>query len=180
MKLGPSPGQRWRCDMRRLVSVALIAIVASMLGSGIAGGAAPAKAFPKNACKLLTASEVKALIPDADAGTKKNEGVQGVKNASCYWKSVSGTNLASLNVTVLSLGSSVPPGFAKLALQHETGAKKVSGIGSYAIYTSVINVDLNVKAVVGKLTLDVDYNANSAQDQKGAVIKIAKAVAKRI
>lgn len=166
--------------MRKLVSVALIVIVASVLGSGIAGATSPAKKFPKNACALLTAAEVQALIPDADAGTKRNQAGQGVKNASCYWKSVSGEKLATLTVTVLDLGKSVPPGFAKLSIQHETGAKKVSGVGSFAIYTSLVNIDLDVKAVVGKLILDVDYNANSAQDQKDAVIKIAKAVSKRI
>ena len=166
--------------MRKLGFIALSLIAASTLALGTAGAAVASKKFSKNACKLVTPAEVKALIPDADAGTKRYEAGHGVKNASCYWKSVSSAKLASLAVTVLDLGKSVPPGFAKLALQHETGAKKVSGLGDYAIYISQINVDLEVKAVVGKLTLNVDYNANSAQDEKDAVIKIAKAIAKHL
>ena len=166
--------------MRKIGSIALTVIVASTLAMGTAGAAVGSKKFPKSACKLLTATEIKELIADADPGTKRNEGGQGVKNATCNWKSVSGENLATLTVTVLDLGSSVPPGFAKLSIQHETGAHKVSGVGSYAIYTSNVNVNLDVKAVVGKLIIDVDYNATAAQDQKDVVIKLAKAVAKRL
>jgi hypothetical protein len=166
--------------MRRSFVVVVLALTALCIAVAPATASAPAKKFPKNVCKLFKAAEIQALIRDADAGTSKYQAIQGVKNASCNWKSVSGEKLATLTATVLDLGSSIPPGFAKLALQHETGAHKVSGIGSFAIYTSVANIDVDVKAIVGRRTIDVEYNANAAEQQKNGVIKIAKALAKKL
>jgi hypothetical protein len=165
------------------VTVALMLVATAMLTTGIASAAVVAKSpkLPKNACKLLTAAEVQTLVTDADAGTPKKESAGGAKSVRCYWRSTSDTNLASLTVQVLSLPPNYPPGFLKQALQSEDGAKKVSGIGSFAVVSSVVNVDVEVKAIVrGSLTFIVEYNATGAQDQQDAVIAAAKAGAKRV
>jgi hypothetical protein len=176
--------------MRRVpVFVAVVAVGASlMLATGAAyaqrGGSAPTRTalkkhkVPKNPCKLLTAAQVKSLIPDADAGTKTRQSIQGTTEADCYWASA-GTS-ASLKVTVLSLPPQLPTSVLELSIQADKQAKKVSGIGDLAVVRSLIAGDVEVEAAIGRLHLSVDYNATGARDQQKAVIKLAKSVAKKL
>jgi len=172
--------------MRRIVAVAVVTLCVTTLGVGTAHAQRTAGAsrhlgakkpkVPKKPCTLLTSTEVGAVIPAADAGTSVDLSGGGQKQRRCTWADEAGTS--SLTTSATSLPADTPPSLAKQILRSERGAKKVS-VGDFAVVISSKN-DVYVQALVGRVQLDVDFNASGARDQQAAVISLAKAAAKRL
>ena len=164
--------------MRRFLVIVMTVAVVLVSGSGTAF----AKKFPKNACKLATAAQVQAVVADADAGAPQHQAVGPVKESSCYYKETnqSVSALDTLTISVTTLPAGIPFSELKLSLKEE-GATQVKGLGRVAYVSSAVPIDVEVKAVVGKVLLTVELNDGSnANDRRDALITLAKQVAKKL
>lgn len=141
----------------------------------------PSSKAPASACALLTASESESLGLAGEG--RVVSGPNGpVKEVQCRWDS---SGLDTLNLTV----SELPPGpgaaSVKASLQAEArdageNGSEVSGIGDFAVWTSVIAPNGDVKAIVKGLLLDLEFSGTGARDKKDAIIALARAAAGRL
>ena len=142
-----------------------------------------ASGLPSDPCSLLTLDEVHTMVASATAGKDISELQASSTQSACTWKAAdTDPGLGSIVVTVSQLPGSVSAGELKLGLDAEArdSGKVISGIGSHTIVTSSIPADAEVKALVGKLLLDVDFNGTGAGQHQDQVIAAAKAAAGRL
>lgn len=159
---------------------------ASTSAPGAASPASTAKPatgakVPADACALLTIDEVRKVSATAGEGKKMTPPAgPGQSLVSCRWEWPEG--ISTLDVTVMTLPAGVTADFVKISFQAEvkSGGREVSGIGDYAISTSVIAADTEVKALVKGLLLIVDLNGLGAREKQELVIAVARAAAGRI
>jgi hypothetical protein len=179
-----------------------VAVVALLVCSAAALDKKPTGAtVPKNACDLVTLEQVQELLPDATDGEPSPlTGVGHVKGATCKWEQLTTTALGeevpldSLTVEVATL----PPGtpmkvlksslFAQIGGSNTGNGEKVSGLGSSAIVLSTVPTEADVKAIVGKLSLNVRYitggaglsSLDDAETRQDDVVTLAKAIAGKL
>jgi hypothetical protein len=140
--------------------------------------AAKSASLPSDACKLLTLEEVTPLVTGATPG-KPVTNAGRTNEVMCRWDTPD--TLQDIVLTVTNMPSSVPGAELKAALAAEAkdpGNKAVSGLGDIALVSSVIPPNAEVKVLVGRLLLDVEYSSNdplgsTRQDDVVALAKLA-------
>jgi hypothetical protein len=178
-----------RAKLRAVVTVVTTAVVLST-GVPHAGAAkkpkkpkattttaAKAAAFPSDACKLLTLSEVTPLVVGATEGRPVRSSGPG-NEVTCRWDTPDTLQDVVLTVTQLPPGVSSAVAKAGLAADAKDKGKTVSGIGDFAVVRSLIPPDAEVMALVGKLLFSLDYSSPSPlgstrQDDVVALAKLA-------
>ena len=136
---------------------------------------------PADACALLTADEVHTLLPTAGAGKKTNAtGGPGQTVVGCQWALE--TAVGTIDVKVSTLPSGTTPDIIKSSYRAEAtdSGRVVDGIGDFAIVTSAISADTEVKVLAGGLLLDIELQQLGAKDKQDAVIALAKAALGRL
>jgi hypothetical protein len=145
---------------------------------------AKSASLPSDACKLLTLNEVTPFVATATEGKPVTNSGQA-NEVMCRWDAEETPggpiDLTTLNVSVTEFPSSLPKAELKLGLAAEgkdPGNKQVSGLGDYAIVTSAIPPNAEVKVLVGQLLLDVEYSSSdplgsTRQDDVVALAKLA-------
>jgi len=138
---------------------------------------------PDDACALITLDQVKQLIPDATAGQPSKNSTANVRTSGCYWTSAGST--LSLKVEFSTLPPSAPRDAVKRSLQTElndagSNGKELSGIGDYAIVTSSVAVDSELKALVGGILLRIDLNGDGARAKLDDLAPLARAIAPKL
>lgn len=133
---------------------------------------------PADACALLTLDQVHQLAPTAGEGkVSPQQGAPGQSIVACRWEWPEGNG--SLDLTIYTLPAGAGEDVVKSSLR--TSAKKngseLSGIGDFAIVTSVVKFDVEVQALVHGLLLTIRLNVTGAPDQQDKLIALAKIVA---
>lgn len=146
--------------------------------SGTSGGQVPA-----DVCALLTSDELAQIAAGAGQGQARSETAQQVTTKSCYW--LFGDGLLSLTLSVTTIPPGTPPNVMKTSLQsslQDAGAngRELSGLGDYAIYTSIVNIEGRVQVLLKGLLLDLTLNGTGARGLGDKLIPVAKAAAGRI
>lgn len=154
-------------------------------------GEATGAELPPDACALLTLPEVQQLAPMAQEGTAtSDEGA--ITSVGCVWDwsdppgAIDGTG--SLEVHV----SSLPPGVSEQTIRQSLtvevadageNGRELSGIGEYAIMTSVIGGSAEVQALVNGQLVTVELvgyvDGDVAREKQDDVIPLAELVAER-
>lgn len=163
------------------------ATVASGSASG-SGSASPTSAqgssqakVPADACALVNQDEVHKLAATAGNAQKQTpQSVPGVSIVACRWEWPQGAGSLDLRVSTLPPGTTAA--ILKTSLSADIGknGKEVKGLGDYAVVTSAINADAEVRALVNGMLLELDLNVLGARDQQDQLVELAKAAAGRI
>lgn len=133
---------------------------------------------PADACALLTLDQVHQLAPTAGAGAvSPQQGAPGQSIAGCHWAWPEGNG--SLDLTVSTLPAGAPEDVVKSSLQisAKKDGSELSGIGDFAIVTSVVKIAVEVQALVHGLLLTINLNVTGARDQQDKLIALAKIAA---
>lgn len=137
--------------------------------------------IPADACALVTQDEVHKLAATAGNAQKQTpQAVPGVSVVACRWEWPQGVGSLDLRVSTLPPGTTAA--ILKTSLSADIGknGKEVKGLGDYAVVTSAINADANVRALVNGMLLELDLNVLGARDQQDQLVELAKAAAGRI
>jgi hypothetical protein len=136
-----------------------------------------AASLPSDACKLLTTDEVKPLVPGTSPGSSANTSPDP-NSVMCRWDDPNA--LQDVVLTVTKLPSSISTNELTLGLGAEAqdSGKKVSGLGDYAIVTSAIPPNAEVKVLDGHVLLSVELSSDdplgsTRQDDVVALAKLA-------
>ena len=148
--------------------------------------------LPPDACALLTVTEVQQLAPMASEGTPTSE-EGAIASVGCVWDwsdppgAIDGTG--SLEVHV----SSLPPGVSEQTIRQSLtvevadageNGRELSGIGEYAILTSVIGGSAEVQALVNGRLVTIELigyvDGDVAREKQDDLIPLAELVAERV
>lgn len=137
--------------------------------------------LPADPCALLTADEVHAILPTAGDGQKANEaGGPGQQVVVCHWELSDAVGTIDVKVSTLPTGISPDTIKSSYGAEAKDSGRVLDGIGDFAIVTSVITADTEVKVLTGTLLLDVELQQLGAKDKQDAVIALAKAALGRL
>jgi len=171
--------------------IALVVGLAILAGAAVsARGQTPARgqaaAMPKDACALLTATEVQAL-----AGVAVKDGVPGQVAAlsalSCTYTWGTGTNVYQVSV-LASESAKLFPGMSTALVKQamlarvKTGgiSAEVPDIGDAATFESDVPTRINGKALAKGVFLTVELEGPNARAQKDQVIALLKTAVGRL
>jgi hypothetical protein len=137
--------------------------------------------LPDDPCALLTQQELTAIAANPSQGEVKSQNTPGVSEARCYWTFGDGLLSLTLSVTALrGAGTSLKPSLEAELRDAAANGHEVAGLGDYAIFTSVLPISSEVKALVKGLVLDLDVNGPNGRSLEAPVIAAAKAAAGRL
>jgi hypothetical protein len=136
---------------------------------------------PADACALVTLDQVHQLAPTAGEGQASPQLVApGQSIVACRWEWPEGVGSLDVKISTIPAGISeaeLKAGLQTTAKDGKENGRELSGIGDVAIFTSAINADAKVQAVVHGVMLDIDLNVLGARDQQEKLITLAKIVA---
>lgn len=152
------------------------------------GATAPATAktgtsakLPADACALLTADELKPVAPTAGQGKKQTPSAgPGQSIVACRWEWPEGVGSLDVEVSTLPAGTTAEIMKTSLLAEAKSSGKEVQGVGQFAIVVSPIAADVQVRALVNGLFLDIDLNQLGAREKQELLVTLAKAIAARI
>jgi hypothetical protein len=170
-----TPGRR---TLTALLGIAA-ALVLTTAGRTDAGTA--------DACALVTAREVAALIPGAQP-TPSASSANGAATAVCGWASP-GSTLPTLEVRVspdspaLKTGLGANRDYLRMVFQkeaEENSGRYVADLGDVAKVESLIAMSAEATVVIGTTMLVVEYTGQGAAARQDQVLAFARLAVKRL
>lgn len=136
---------------------------------------------PSDVCSLVSPADLKALAPTAADGKHGSEtGAPGQVIGTCHWEWADG--IGSLDLRVMTLPAGTTPELVKQSLKAEVKppGKELSGIGEFAIFTSAINADAEVRFLAKGMLVVIDLSVLGARDKQDLLIALARGVAGKL
>jgi len=119
--------------------------------------------------------------PTAGAGKQSpQQSAPGQTVIACRWEWPEGAGSLDLKVSTLPQGLTADMLKSSLRAEAKDKGREVSGIGDFAIVTSAINADVQARALVNGLLVDLDLNVLGAREKQAQVEALLKAVAGRM
>jgi len=137
--------------------------------------------LPDDACKLVTPEEVAEFSPQLGAPNALLGGDPKVYKA-CQWQYNATRDFGTLSVEVRRYYTSESPEEAKARIAEplETGGEELQGLGDYAVYTSNVDVNIEINGIAKDKVVTVSWTHPESRNKKQELIDLFGEVVGRI